>query len=180
MSLNVFLRSSVQNEVILLGFLAPCLPRKKIAAVGFWSLVLATLLLTAAMAVGQMVFPPAVAAEHTFPFYEIARSIYISRFFQRLEFLFILVWLGFALLSLSARFYVSVSGLAKFLKLPYYQPLIPMTALLLLAGALLLPDYTTTIRLDNLFRGRWAWVPAFALPTLLYLGSLLRKEARKG
>ncbi|MCL6614554.1 MAG: hypothetical protein K6U03_08080, partial [Firmicutes bacterium] len=64
--------------------------------------------------------------------------------------------------------------------LPYYQPLVPMTALLLLAGALLLPNYTTTIRLDNLFRGRWAWVPAFVLPTLLYLASLLRREGGKG
>ncbi|NLG83152.1 MAG: GerAB/ArcD/ProY family transporter [Firmicutes bacterium] len=172
--LNSFLRSSLQNEIILLGFLAPCLPRKKIAAIGFASLGLATVLLAAAMAVGQTIFPPAVAAEHTFPFYEIARSIYISRFFERLEMLFILVWLGFALLSLSVRFYISVAGLTKFLRLPYYQPLIPMAALLLLAGALLLPDYPTTIYLDNLFRGRWAWIPAFAFPSLLYLGSLRR------
>ncbi|MGQ9778698.1 MAG: GerAB/ArcD/ProY family transporter [Bacillota bacterium] len=174
--LNSFLRSSLQNEMVLLGFLAPCLPARKLPAVGLWSIGLATFLLTAAMAVGQSIFPPAVATEHTFPFYEIARSIYVGGFFERLEMLFILVWLGFALLSLSVRFYVFVVGLAKFLKLPYYQPLIPMAALLLLAGALLLPDYPTTIYLDNLFRGRWAWLPAFAFPTLLCLMSLRQKK----
>ena len=141
LAINGLLRSSILSELVLLGFLAPAVARKKIVPSGLYLIILAVILLTGTMVIGQMVFPPSVAAENTFPFYELGRSIYFGRFYQRVEFLYLLVWIVITLLSLTVRFYFSVIGLAKILKLPYYQPLIPLAALATLGGALLFPDY---------------------------------------
>ncbi|MGE5558702.1 MAG: GerAB/ArcD/ProY family transporter [Bacillota bacterium] len=174
LAVNGFMRSSLLSELVLLGFMAPMIARKKIAANGFFLIILSTAILTGAMAIGQMIFPPSVAAENAFPFYEIARSIYFGRFYQRLEFLFVLVWITITLLSLSVRFYFAVSGAAKIFKMPYYQPLVYIMGLATLAAAFLFPNYNTAVNWDNLIRGRWAWVPAFAVPFLIYLAALLR------
>ncbi len=174
LALNGLLRSSILSELVLLGFLAPAVARKKIVPSGVYLIILATIILTGTMAIGQMVFPPSVAAENTYPFYELARSIYFGRFYQRVEFLFLLVWVTMTLLSLTVRFYFSVTGFAKIFKLPYYQPLMPLAALVTLGVALLFPDYTTTVFWDNLIRGRWAWVPAFVAPALIYCAAALR------
>lgn len=170
--INGFFRSSILSELVFLGFLAPSLPKLNPFKTGLILITVATVLLTGAMMVTQMVFPPPVAAEHTYPFYEMARSIYFGRFYQRIEFLFILVWITMVLFSLSLRFYFTTVGLAKIFRMPYYQPLLGMTALAILAVALLYPDYTATVYLDNLFRGRWAWVPAFLVPASIYLAAV--------
>ncbi|MGE5530252.1 MAG: GerAB/ArcD/ProY family transporter [Patescibacteria group bacterium] len=174
LALNGILRSSLMSELVLLGFIAPAVARKKIVPSGAYLIVIATIVLTGTMLIGQMIFPPSVGAENTFPFYEIARSIYWGRFYQRVEFLFILVWIVMVMLSLTVRFYFSITAFAKIFKLPYYQPLIPLAALATLGAALLFPDYATTVHWDNLIRGRWAWVPAFAAPALIYVIAVLR------
>lgn len=177
--INGFFRSSILSELVFLGFLAPSLPKVNPFKTGLILIAVATVLLTGAMMVTQMVFPPPVAAEHTYPFYEIARSIYFGRFYQRIEFLFILVWITMVLFSLSLRFYFTAVGLARIFRMPYYQPLLGMTALAVLAVALLYPNYTTTVYLDNLIRGRWAWVPAFLVPAFIYLTAVVSRKRGK-
>ncbi|MGE5607047.1 MAG: GerAB/ArcD/ProY family transporter [Bacteroidota bacterium] len=177
--INSFFRSSILSELVFLAFLAPFLPKKNPFKTGLILIAVATALLTGAMMVTQMVFPPPVAAEHTYPFYEMARSIYFGRFYQRIEFIFILVWITMVLFSLSLRFYFTTIGLARIFRMPYYQPLLGMTALAVLAVALLYHNYTTTVYLDNLIRGRWAWVPAFLVPSFIYLTAVVSRKRGK-
>ncbi len=174
LALNGFMRSSILSELVLLVFLAPALPRQKTGAVGFYLIGLSVIFLTGVMIIGQSIFPPPVAAENTFPFYEIARSIYFGRFFQRVEYIFIIIWITITLFSMIVRFYFAVTGMAKIFKMPYYQPLIGMAVLGTLGLALLFPSYNSTVWWDNLIRGRWAWAPAFGIPLLIYLITLLR------
>lgn len=174
LAVHSFERSSILSEMVLLGFLAPMLPRKKTFSVGLYIIVISTVILTGAMVIGQTIFPPAVAAENAYPFYEIARSIYFGRFFQRFEHIFVVVWLTITLLSLSVRFYFSTVGFARVFKMPYYQPLVIMMALAVLGVALIFPNFSTTIYLDNLIQGHWTWVPAFLIPFMIYITALLR------
>lgn len=83
------------------------------------------------------------------------------------------------LFSLSLRFYFTTMGLARIFRMPYYQPLSGMTALAVLVVALLYPNYTATVYLDNLIRGRWAWVPAFLVPAFIYLAAVLMGKRGK-
>ncbi|HEX3047897.1 MAG TPA: endospore germination permease [Bacillota bacterium] len=179
LALNGFMRSSILSELVLLAFLAPALPRKKTGAAGFYLIALSTLFLTVIMIIGQSIFPPPVAAENTFPFYEIARSVYFGRFYQRVESIFIIIWITITLFSMIVRFYFAVTGMAKIFKMPYYQPLIGMASLGVLGAAFLFPSYTSVVWWDNLIRGRWAWVPAFAIPLLLYLIAVVRGKSKK-
>ncbi len=175
--LNGFMRSSILSELVLLAFLAPALPRKKIGVAGIYLIGLSTLFLTVIMMVGQAIFPPPVAAENTFPFYEISRSVYFGRFYQRVETIFILIWITITLFSMIVRFYFATTGLARIFKMPYYQPLIGMAALVTMAAGLLFPSYTSVVWWDNLIRGRWAWVPAFAIPLVIYLIAVVRGKS---
>lgn len=179
LAINGFSCSSLLSELIFLGFLAPSIPKKKTIAIGIYLIVSASILLTAAMLVTQTIFPPQVAAENTYPFYEISRSIYFGRFYQRVEFVFIFIWISIVLLSLAIRFYFTTIGLARIFRMPYHQPLIGMVALMVLAAALLFPNYNTVIYLDNLIRGHWSWVPAFLIPLIIYLTALILRKRGK-
>ncbi|MCL6590183.1 MAG: spore germination protein [Firmicutes bacterium] len=177
LAVNGLSRSSLLSELVFLGFLAPFIPRKKTVRAGVYLVAAASVLLVGAMLVTQTIFPPQAAAENTFPFYEIGRSIYFGRFYQRVEFIFVVVWITIVLLSLVVRFYFTTVGLARIFGMPYHQPLIGMVALAVLAVALLFPNYNTVIYFDNLIQGHWSWVPAFLVPFIVYLTALiLRKQ----
>jgi spore germination protein (amino acid permease) len=178
LALNGFFRSSLFNELVLLGFWAPFIPKQKTVRIGVYLLIAGSVLLTSAMFITQTIFPPQAAGENTYPFYEISRSIYFGRFYQRIEFIFIFVWLSIVLISLTVRFYFTVFGLARIFKMPYYQPLIGMVALAVLVVSLLFPNYSTIVYWDNLIRGRLAWIPAFLIPLILYLTAVIFR--RKG
>jgi spore germination protein KB len=177
--INGFSRSSLLSELVLLGFLVPFIPREKTVPTGIYLLIAASVLLTTAMLVTQTIFPPPVAAENTYPFYEISRSIYFGRFYQRVEFIFILVWISITLISLVVRFYFTTVGLARIFRMPYHQPLIGMAALAVLTVSLLYPNYNTVVYLDDLIRGRWAWIPGFFIPFVIYLTALILRKRGK-
>lgn len=179
LAINGFSRSSLLSELVFLGFLVPFIPREKTIQTGIYLIIAASVLLTAAMLGTQTIFPPQVAAENTYPFYEIGRSIYFGRFYQRVEFIFIFLWISIALLSLVVHFYFTTVGLARIFKMPYHQPLIGMVALMILAVALLFPNYNTVTYLDNLIRGHWSWIPAFLIPFIIYLTALILRKRGK-
>jgi spore germination protein KB len=179
LAINGFSRSSLLSELVLLGFLVPFIPKKKAFQIGIYLIIAASVLLTTTMLVTQIIFPPQVAAENTYPFYEMSRSIYFGRFYQRIEFIFIFVWISITLLSLVLRFYLTTIGIARIFRMPYHQPLIGMVALMVLAVALLFPNYNTVVYLDNLIRGHWAWVPAFFVPFIIYLTALILRKRGK-
>lgn len=118
LAINGFFHTSLLSELIFLGFLAPMLPRHKTTQAGIYLITAASVLLTAAMLVTQSIFPPQVAAENTYPFYEISRSIYFGRFYQRVEFVFIFVWISVVTLSLVVRFYFTTVGIARIFRMP--------------------------------------------------------------
>lgn len=179
LAMNGFFGSSLLSELVLLGFLVPFIPKKKAVQTGVYLLIAASILLTSAMLVTQTIYPPEVAAENTYPFYEIARSIYFGRFYQRIEFIFIFVWISIVLISLAVRFYFTTVGLARIFRMPYHQPLIGMTALAVLTVSLLYPNYNAVVHLDNFIQGHWAWVPAFLIPLVIYLTALILRKRGK-
>ncbi|MDR3561922.1 MAG: GerAB/ArcD/ProY family transporter [Negativicutes bacterium] len=91
-------------------------------------------------AVFTMVFGANVAMEKTLPFYEMTRLIYIDRYLQRFEALFILLWVMVGVLAIAVSLYGAIFITAKLFRLPTIKPLIPCITLIIAQMAMLPPD----------------------------------------
>ncbi len=101
---------------------------------------------SAANAVFVMTFGAAIAAEKTLPFYEMARLIYINRYMQRFESLFILLWVMAGVLGIAACLYGALYTLARLFRLPTPKPLLLVLSLgTTLFTDILAPGFALTV-----------------------------------
>lgn len=114
-----------------------------------------------ANAVYVMTFSASIGAEKTLPFYEMARTIYINRYLQRFESLFILLWVMVGVLGIAACLYGALYTLARLFRLPTPRPLLLPLALLMLQLASIPPDAAVVLSLGTMLFAILA--PGFAL-----------------
>lgn len=141
--------------------------------VGFSFLILTLLTLT-------LTFDWSLAEEFAFPFSRLARNVYLSRFFQRMEAIFILISGIVAALRVSLLLYGASAALAKSLKLPDYRPLIWPLGLAMFILSLLPPDVPTAINLDQIYLYSFILIPDYFLPIILLTVFWLKKWRGKG
>lgn len=118
------------------------------------------------------------ASENTLPFYQLTRGIYLGRFFQRVEAIFVIIWGFIGMIKISITLYAASVTLARTLKLPYHRPLIwPMGLIIFIAG-LLPPDLPTTAEIDSDYLRVYGWLPTFVLPLGVLAVDRLRERRR--
>ncbi|MCR4441285.1 MAG: GerAB/ArcD/ProY family transporter [Peptococcaceae bacterium] len=132
------LGASAYGEVLLLAILAPFFSFriKTLRTVGLISIGVVMLYFAAITAVYLMVIPVPAAAEALSPFYQLSRTIYAGRYYQRLESVFVLFWTYTAFLQLAIGLITTTLAAQAAFKLPYYRPLLPALAVLFLSLAL--------------------------------------------
>lgn len=130
--------------------------------------------LTVTVAIYVAVFGAAGAAHHPFPFFGLARMVYVGRFFQRMEAVFVLFWILGALIRLSIMLHAAAVTLTVTLRAPYYRPLLFPLALLMFSLGLVPPDFVSAMRVEEAYR-LLAAIPAFVLPLLLLAGATVRR-----
>ncbi len=107
------------------------------------------------------------STENTLPFYQLTRDIYLGRFFQRVEAIFVIIWGFIGMLKISITLYAASAGLARTLKLPYYRPLIWPLGLIVFIASLLPPDLPTTAVIDSEYLRVYSWLPTLILPLVV-------------
>ena len=112
------------------------------------------------------------------PFYEMARLIYLNRYIQRLEAIFILLWVIVGIIAIAICLYGSLYVLAKLFKLPTIRPLIPVAALVMVQVAMLPPDTNSVLKIEAAFFGLFCAPGAVIFPITL-LAAFLFKGRRK-
>jgi spore germination protein KB len=136
------------------------------------------LLRSVANLVYVMVFGVAVATEKTLPFYEMARLIYINRYVQRLEALFILLWVIMGVLGIAACLFGSLYIIVRLFKLPAQRPLLLPMGLIMASIAAQPPDVGVVLSLSTmLFLNISA--PGIATVTVVLLVAALLKGRKK-
>ncbi len=125
-----------------------------------------------------MVFGSAVGGEKLLPFYELARLIYLNRYIQRLEAIFILLWVIIGIIAIAICLYGSLYVIAKLLKLPTIRPLIPLAALGMMQLAMLPQDTNEVIKIETAFFILFCAPGAVVFPIAL-LAAYLFKGRRK-
>jgi spore germination protein (amino acid permease) len=119
-------------------------------------------------------FSAAVGLEKTLPFYEMARLIYINRYVQRLEAVFILLWVMVGLLGIAACLYGTLYVIAQLFKLPTPKPLLLPLGLIMISIAALPPDAGVVASLEQILFGS-VLAPGFGITTLVLLIAALKR-----
>lgn len=117
--------------------------------------------------------------EYTLPFYNISRLIYLGRFFQRVEAIFIIIWGYIGMVKVALTLYAAAITLAGTFKLPDHRPLIWPLALIIFTSSLLPPDMPSAVEFEFIYLRIFAWLPTVILPALVLAVDRFRMGRRK-
>ena len=129
----VFLSSAFQNA-------------KTIKSAAIYALGGSIVLRIVYMLVYTMVFGVAIGGEKTMPFFELARLVYVNQYIQRIEALFIVVWVVFGLMAIAGSMYIGLYLIVVLLKLPALRPIVPLGAMIVANLAMLPPNIGYTMQ----------------------------------
>lgn len=126
------------------------------------------------MVVFLMVFGVSVGSEKTMPFFELARLIYLNRFFQHIEALFIVAWVILGTLAIAINLFIATYLLGRLLNLPIIRPVMPCLAMLMTSLALLPQNITQVAMFDSniiYFND----IAIYVIPILLFMATLSKQ-----
>ncbi|MDA8233334.1 MAG: endospore germination permease [Clostridia bacterium] len=165
------IKSFLPMQIILISMLIPYLRDKtRLTTVAVGSLTISAVLIALTVLVYIMVFPvPSSINSGPYPLENLARLIYYGRFIQRVESIFIFIWIFGMLVKASALFYLAAISLARGLKLPEYRPLLFPLVILVYGLNFMIPNFPTAVWLDkNIYRS-FGWILAITIPALVWL-----------
>lgn len=167
------------TEVILAAVLVQTYGgEKQFGKIGSLSMLIGFTILMALMMTMILALGRNVATEATLPFYSLSRNIYLGRFFQRVEALFVIIWSIVGGLKIALTLYGASAVLARTLKLPDYRPLIWPLGLCIFIISLLPPDMPAAIQLDVAVLRPYALVPNYLLPLLVLAALWFRRRGK--
>lgn len=125
-----------------------------------------------------MVFGISVGAEKTMPLFELARLVYLNQYLQRMEALFIVVWVMIGLLAIAGSLYIGLYLMAVLLKLPAFRPIVPLGVVLIANLAMLPPDIGYALQVDQRLIVLFD-VGIFVFPPILFVMTIWKKRRKK-
>lgn len=161
----VFLSSAFQNA-------------KTIKSAAIYALGGSLVLRIVYMLVYTMVFGVAVGGEKAMPFFELARLVYLNQYIQRIEALFIVVWVIFGLLAIAGSMYIGLYLIVVLLKLPALRSIVPLGVMIVANLAMLPPDIGYTIQVDQLLI-QVTQMGIYLFPGILFVMALVKNRREK-
>lgn len=144
-----------------------------------YGLGISCLLRTLAYTCYTVAFGVGSGSEKLLPFYELARLVYLSRFFQRIEAFFIIVWAVMGMINIAIDIFAGLYLLSRMFNLPALRPLIVPVAVII-AELAILPSAVT----DAVFfyiQGLFGYynIGTFVIPLMLFVAALIHARRRK-
>lgn len=165
--------------ILSLIFLAPAFQNARtIKKAAIYALGYSGILRVSFILVYIMVFGNAAGAEKTMPLFELARLVYLNQYLQRIEALFIIVWVIFGLLAVAGSLYIGLYLIAVLLKLPTLRPIVPLGTILIANMAMMPPDIGYVLQVDQelmLFLD----IGLYIFPTLLFIMAWWKKRRKR-
>lgn len=119
-----------------------------------------------------------IALEYTLPFFELSRLIFLGRFFQRVESIFIIIWGYIGMIKVALMIYAAAVTLADTFRLPDHRPLIWSIALIVFVASLLPPDFPTAELIESQYLGVFTWLPTVLLPLAVLAADRIKRGRR--
>lgn len=170
-------RSSVYEEVALLIVFATCFQGTKyIKKIGYTSLVISGMIISSGLLCFSLVFPYEVTQEITAPMYVVTRTLKYGSFFQRLDTLFVFIWIFTTIITVSLLLYASVSIYSKTFYIQDYKPILIPTGIILFTISLI-PDNFEDVVLTYVQNWReYSTIAFYILPIITLVISLIRMK----
>ncbi|MBP2645065.1 MAG: spore germination protein [Firmicutes bacterium] len=124
-------------------------------------------------------FGTGAAREKVFPFYEMARLVYINRYIQRIESLIIFLWAMMGILNVAIEIYIGLYLLGRLFNLPTLRPLIIPTALILAELAMFPGEIGSVIAFHHKVHWSFYNIGIYIIPGILFAAALLRARRRQ-
>ncbi|WP_066636279.1 GerAB/ArcD/ProY family transporter [Desulfolucanica intricata] len=152
---------------------------RQIKSIGYKSIVISMLIFLTMVLTYTLTFPSVIGEEPYLPLYKMARSVYLGRFLQRIEAIFVFFWVFSGYLWEAAGIYGFCYVFTNLLKLPDYRPLILPTIIIMCSLAFIPSSLPDTVLIANNVFGEFAFIPFFGIPALLLILAIIRKKGDK-
>jgi hypothetical protein len=120
-----FMRSSAYEEVLILVIIIKSISGKdSFKKAGLISLVLSGLIISISTLTYTMMFTYSMGGENLSGMFQMARSIYFSRYFQRVETIFLFPWVVSSLITAADAQYLALYAYSSAFRIRNYKPLI--------------------------------------------------------
>jgi len=134
------------------------------------------LLKSVSVLVFTMVFGTSVALERALPFFEMARLVSLNRYIQRIESVFIILWVMAGIFGIAISIYIGLYLFTRLVNLPTMKPLIPIVTLLLAQLAMIPPDINSVLALEGILVRSYCLIGIYAIPLLLFTVALFKEK----
>ena len=174
---NGFVRSSVYGEIIVLAVFAKSFQGAQyIKREGLISLGLSALILSSSLLFFSLSFPYHIGREIIAPMYEMAALINYGQTLQRVEPVFLLIWIISSLISTATMFYSFVWIFCKTFRIPDKNPIVLGGSVLVFAASLMHRDMVSIIvGAVELIRKIGSLI-FFVMPLIALTAALIRKK----
>ncbi len=170
-------RSTAYAEVVILAVLAGSIQGTgNIKKAGVASLIISGAILSLVQLVAILVFSYTGAGEVVSLMYVLSRIIKLGGFFQRLDPLFLLLFITVSTIAVSVLLYTAVSITCKMLRLQDARPVILPVGLLIFTLAMMPKDLSTLVDVYVPLLRLYGSITFYILPILVLIIAILRNK----
>ena len=171
------LRASAYDEVIILAVFAGSLQGiEHIKKAGFISLLLSGFIISLGLLCFSLVFEYTYIQEITIVAYILTRNLKYGFFFQRLDPIFLLLWIITTSIYISILFYSTVSIYCKLFRLQDARPVIIPMAVLAFSAAIFPKDFSSVLSVYIEGIRTYGNITFFVMPLIALIVAVIRKK----
>lgn len=149
---------------------------RQVRRISYKSIGISMVIFLAVILTYSLSFPAVVGQEPFSGLYMMARNVYLGRFLQRVEAIFVLFWVVGGYLWISAGLYGACAILAGLLRQPDYRPLVLPVAVMMAAIAFIPANLPDAVLISDGIVRNWGVIPLFGLSALLLLIGFVRRK----
>lgn len=171
-------RSSAYLEFMLLSFAIQSINgHKAYKRIGITSILLSGVIFSISFLCYLMIFGYTTGSENISGIFELSRSIYYNRFIQRIESIFIFIWVISSVITTTASYYISLLLYCKAFTIKDHKPLLlPFAALVFIIGILPLSMQEVTQKNISVLRQYSMYIMYIPSILVLILAILFKKK----
>ncbi|NLI91595.1 MAG: endospore germination permease [Peptococcaceae bacterium] len=169
------LRSSAYDEIVFLAVIIRSIHGLKLfKKAGFSSLLLTGIVFSTCLACIVAAFQYTVGSEHVSGMYQLTRIIYFSRFFQRIEAIFLFIWVITSIITVSFTFYLALSSYCRAFEINNHRPLLLPFSILTFVLALYPSTLAEIIEVHIMILREFSSVILMLIPVMVFILAVVR------
>jgi spore germination protein (amino acid permease) len=167
--LNSFLRSSAYAEFTILTIVTGAIGgHEKFKKISVISILLTGFIFTISIFCYLLSFGYSSGSENISGIFELSRSIYFNRFFQRVESIFLFIWVISSVIATTATFYTAVLIYSKVFTIKNHRPLLLPFAILIFIVAILPRSMQEITQVNIVFLHQYSML-VVSIPAIIIL-----------